>query len=258
MHYFMAGKPLILISNDDGYQAQGIRVLTDLMTRLGDVVVVAPDAPRSGAACAITPFQPVRLSLVEERAGLRVYSCSGSPVDCVKLASEQVVTRRPDLMVSGINHGDNASISMHYSGTVGAVLEACMKDIPAVAFSLRTRDQQCDFSPYEEVILQVARQVLEYGLPSDTCLNVNFPQVPKLLGTSVCRMARGRWITEWMPDEEPGKFHLAGEFRNLEPDAPDTDYWAMDHGMAAICPLHLDMTDYDTLLSLESLNNRIR
>ena len=258
MHYFMAGKPLILISNDDGYQAQGIRVLTDLMTRLGDVVVVAPDALRSGAACAITPFQPVRLSLVEERAGLRVYSCSGSPVDCVKLASEQVVTRRPDLMVSGINHGDNASISMHYSGTVGAVLEACMKDIPAVAFSLRTRDQQCDFSPYEEVILQVARQVLEYGLPSDTCLNVNFPQVPKLLGTSVCRMARGRWITEWVPDEEPGKFRLAGEFRNLEPDAPDTDYWAMDHGMAAICPLHLDMTDYDTLLSLESLNNRMR
>ncbi|MBQ2341909.1 MAG: 5'/3'-nucleotidase SurE [Bacteroidaceae bacterium] len=187
----MAGKPLILISNDDGYQAQGIRVLTDLMTRLGDVVVVAPDAPRSGAACAITPFQPVRLSLVEERAGLRVYSCSGSPVDCVKLASEQVVTRRPDLMVSGINHGDNASISMHYSGTVGAVLEACMKDIPAVAFSLRTRDQQCDFSPYEEVILQVARQVLEYGLPSDTCLNVNFPQVPKLLGTSSRQSPRG-------------------------------------------------------------------
>ncbi len=254
----MAGKPLILISNDDGYQAQGIRVLTELMSTLGDVIVVAPDSARSGASCCITPFQPVRLALVEERPGVLVYSCSGSPVDCVKLASEQVVPHRPDLVVSGINHGDNASISLHYSGTVGAVLEACMKGLPAIGYSLRTLDHECDFSPYKDVILQVARHVLEKGLPLDTCLNVNFPQVPKLLGTSVCRVARGRWVTEWVPAEKPGEFRLAGEFHNLEPDASDTDYWALDHGMAAICPLQLDMTDYAALDDLESLNTRKR
>ena len=251
-------RPLLLISNDDGYQAPGIHSLVEMLSDYGDILVCAPESARSGFSCAFSATEPLRLQCRERREGLEVWSCNGTPVDCVKIALAELVPRRPDMVIGGINHGDNASISMHYSGTVGAVLEACMKDIPAVAFSLRTRDQQCDFSPYEEVILQVARQVLEYGLPSDTCLNVNFPQVPKLLGTSVCRMARGRWITEWVPDEEPGKFHLAGEFRNLEPDAPDTDYWAMDHGMAAICPLHLDMTDYDTLLSLESLNNRMR
>ena len=250
----MAGKPLILISNDDGYRAQGIQVLMDLMSTLGDVVVVAPDSARSGASCCITASHPVRLILVEKRPGVLVYSCSGSPVDCVKLASEQVVPRCPDLVVSGINHGDNASISLHYSGTVGAVLEACMKGIPAIGYSLRTRDEECDFSPYGETILRVAQHVLKNGLPKDTCLNVNFPQVPQLLGTRVCRMARGRWVTEWVPAEEPGVFRLAGEFRNLEPDAYDTDYWALDHGMAAVCPLCLDMTDYAALEGLEPLN----
>ncbi len=252
----MSSKPLILISNDDGYQAQGIRVLTDLMSRLGDVIVVAPDSARSGASCCITAVHPVRLIFIEERPGVLVYSCSGSPVDCVKLASEQVVPRCPDLVVSGINHGDNASVSLHYSGTVGAVLEACMKGIPSIGYSLRTTDKECDFTPYHEVILQVARHVLQSGLPNGTCLNVNFPQVPRLLGSSVCRMSQGRWHTEWVPAETPGEFRLEGNFLNLEPDAPDTDYWAMDHGLAAICPLHLDMTDYAALEGLEDLNYR--
>ena len=238
----MSKRPLILISNDDGVQAQGLRVLTRLMCQLGEVVVVAPDSARSGSACAITPIEPVRLRLIRQEEGLSIYACTGTPVDCVKLALEKVVPRRPDLVVSGINHGDNASVSLHYSGTVGCILEACMKGVPAIAFSLRTRELQCDFSPYEATILRVARCVLLEGLPQDVCLNVNFPQVAELAGERLCRMARGNWQQEWRESEREGEYQLTGFFTNLEPEADDTDYWAIDHGFAAITPLQLDMT----------------
>lgn len=187
----MTERPLILISNDDGADAQGIRELTRMLLPLGDLVVVAPDGPRSGAACSMTVTSPVSLRLLEHTDGLTRYACSGTPADCVKLALEHVVDRKPALMVSGINHGDNASVNVHYSGTMGAVMEACMKGIPAIGYSLRTRDKQCDFSPYAQAIVHIARHVLEHGLPQDTCLNVNFPQVERLQGLSVCRMARG-------------------------------------------------------------------
>ena len=153
----MPKRPLILISNDDGVQAQGIRELTAMMCRLGDVVVVAPDGPRSAASCCISPLTAITLKLLKEQEGLSVYQCSGTPTDCVKLALDGLLTRTPDLMVSGINHGDNTSVSIHYSGTVGAALEACMKSVPAIAYSLRTRKQECDFHPYEEVIMSTAR-----------------------------------------------------------------------------------------------------
>ena len=240
----MKNRPLIVVTNDDGVHAQGISVLTGLMSQLGDVVVVAPDSARSGSACAITPVAPVRLVTLSQTESLHVVSCSGTPVDCVKLALEKVVPRRPQLLVSGINHGDNASVSLHYSGTMGAVLEACMKGVPAIGYSLRSRETTCDFSPYEEVILRVARRVLSDGLPQDVCLNVNFPVVERLQGVSVCRMARGDWSHEWCETEHPGEYVLTGYFTNLEPDASDTDYWALDHGLAAITPLQLDMTHY--------------
>lgn len=248
----MPKRPLILISNDDGVQAQGISVLTRLMCLLGDVIVVAPDSARSGSACAITPVSPVRLSLIQS-GNPRIVSCSGTPVDCVKLALEKVVPRKPDLMVSGINHGDNASVSLHYSGTVGAILEACMKGVPAIAYSLRTRERECDFSPYEEVVLRMARFVLSQGLPQDVCLNVNFPVVEHLAGVSVCRQARGNWLQEWAETDTPDVYRLTGYFVNLEPDATDTDYWALDHGMAAVTPLQLDMTCYPQLDVMKSL-----
>lgn len=251
----MEERPLILVSNDDGVQAQGIHVLTQIMAQLGDVIVVGPDSARSGAACSISAAIPVRLTQIDATPGCQVYACSGSPVDCVKLALEQVVPRRPDLLVSGINHGDNASISLHYSGTIGAVLEACMKGIPAIGYSLRTRDQVCDFHPYEKVVRDTAMHVLQHGLPQDVCLNVNFPQVDVLAGVRVCRMARGSWNCEWMPAETDGEFRLTGIFHNLEPDSKDTDYWALDHGMAAITPLQLDMTSYSTLNILSHLNS---
>ena len=155
-------RKLILITNDDGVSAQGIEVLTNLMLQLGDVVVVAPDSARSGAACAITCTQAITLRRRAdmEREGLSVYACSGSPVDCVKLGLEQCCSRQPDLLVSGINHGDNASCSIHYSGTMGAVLEGCMKGIPSIGYSLRTLKHKCDFQPYADHILRIARHVL--------------------------------------------------------------------------------------------------
>ena len=250
----MTEKPLILVSNDDGINAQGISVLTRLMCTLADVVVVAPDGPRSGAACSMTVTRPVTLSPISRTTGLTTVACSGTPADCVKLALEHVVDRKPTLMVSGINHGDNASVNVHYSGTMGAVFEACMKDIPAIGFSLRTRDTQCDFAPYEEAITRIARHVLQHGLPQDTCLNVNFPQVERLAGLSVCRMARGKWDTEWAPTEQQGTFRLTGRYTCLEPDAQDTDWWAMDHDRGAVVPLHLDMTHTPCLSTLQSLN----
>lgn len=249
----MQNRPLILISNDDGVLAQGIGVLAALMRPLGDVVVVAPDGPRSGASCSITPVGGVSVRLLSEEEGLRVYSCTGTPTDCVKLALEKVVPRRPALVASGINHGDNASVSTHYSGTMGAVMEACMKGVPAVGYSLRTRDRECDFAPYAGVITDVARHVLEHGLERDVFLNVNFPQVAELRGARVCRLARGLWHTEWLEGDEPGHYRMTGTFANLEPEAEDTDYWALDHGMASITPQRLDMTAYASMDNLKAL-----
>lgn len=242
----MSKRPLILVSNDDGVQAQGIQELTMMMCRLGDVVVVAPDGPRSASSCSISPLTTITIKLLQEQEGLQVYQCSGTPTDCVKLAMDGLLTRRPDLVVSGINHGDNASVSMQYSGTVGAALEACMKQVPAIAFSLRTKRQQCDFRPYEEVIMRTASYALEHGLPQDILLNVNFPEVEKLKGTKVCRIGRGRWMKE-MKQVGKDAYQLTGYFLNLEPDAEDTDYWALDHGFAAITPVQLDMTSYSLI-----------
>ena len=249
----MLKQPLILITNDDGLGAQGISVLTRCMLKLGQVIVVAPNGARSGASCSITPIVPVRLKLERQEQNLRVYSCTGTPADCVKLALEKVVPCQPDLVVSGINHGDNASCSVHYSGTMGAVIEGCMKGVPSIGYSLRTRKQECDFRPYLDAVEKVAAHVLKNGLPQDVCLNVNFPEVPILKGISVCRMARGIWQSEWKDTDVPGTYKLTGNFTNLEPEAEDTDYWALDHDMAAITPLMLDMTYYPFLDSQKSL-----
>lgn len=255
----MQKRPLILISNDDGVQAQGIKELTRMMCQLGDVVVVAPDGPRSASSCCISPLTTIIVQLLKQQDGLTVYQCSGTPTDCVKLALDGLLTRTPDLMVSGINHGDNTSVSIHYSGTVGAALEACMKSVPAIAYSLRTRKQECDFHPYEEVIMSTARYVLEHGLPQDVLLNVNFPLVEELKGTRVCRMGRGRWIKEMLevtdgryPEGERA-FRLTGFFLDLEKNAEDTDNWALANGFAAITPIGLDMTAHGVINIIDNI-----
>lgn len=256
---------LIFITNDDGIQAPGIQVLARLMSRLGRVVVVAPDSARSGAACSITSGVPVMLTKVDEpqmpltmvtQNPIEWYACSGTPVDCVKLGSEQALNRPPDLMVSGINHGDNTSCSVHYSGTVGAVVEACSKGWPAIAFSLCTFLKNPDFSPCADAVVKIASAILAKGMPSGECLNVNFPVVQQLKGVRVARLARGEWTGEWASASNPhGKqaFWLTGEFRNLEPESRDTDCAALDEGYASVTPIRLDMTAYDSIQNLKNL-----
>ena len=224
-----------------------------MMCRLGDVIVVAPDGPRSASSCSISPLTTITVRLLKQQQGLTVYQCSGTPTDCIKLALDGLLERKPDLVVSGINHGDNASVSIHYSGTVGAAYEACMKNVPAIAYSLKTKSLQCNFRPYEETVMQTARYALENGLPQDVLLNVNFPEVEELKGIKICRVGRGRWMKEMMQVGE-GAYRLTGYFQNLEPDAEDTDYWALEHGFASITPLQLDMTAYAMLgeLKIES------
>ena len=224
-----------------------------MMCRLGDVIVVAPDGPRSASSCSISPLTTITVRLLKQQQGLTVYQCSGTPTDCIKLALDGLLERKPDLVVSGINHGDNASVSIHYSGTVGAAYEACMKNVPAIAYSLKTKSLQCNFRPYEETVMQTARYALENGLPQDVLLNINFPEVEELKGTKICRVGRGRWMKEMMQVGE-GAYRLTGYFQNLEPDAEDTDYWALEHGFASVTPLQLDMTAYTMLgeLKIES------
>lgn len=249
--------PLIFVSNDDGYAAKGLNELIAVLRPVGELFVVAPDGPRSGAACSITTVEPVRTRLVYREPGLTVYACTGTPVDCVKVGLEKLLgNRRPDLMVTGINHGDNSSVNVHYSGTMGAAVEGCMKGIPSIGFSLCTFNVDADFSPCAEVVRQVVGRVLRDGLPHFTCLNVNVPSVKEVKGLRVCRMAHGVWQEELVQREHPhgGTYYwLTGVYRNMEPEAEDTDQWALTNGYAAITPTRVDVTDYELMAELKDM-----
>lgn len=183
-------KPFILISNDDGYQAKGINSLVDMIRDMADILVCALESGRSGMACAFSANDPLVLVPQRQEEGLEVWSCNGTPVDCVKLALEELCKeRRPQMVIGGINHGDNASVNAHYSGTMGVTLEGCMKYIPSLAFSLCTHDWFADFESLRPYIRKIVRKVLDDGLPKGVCLNVNFPVVDQFKGVRVCRMA---------------------------------------------------------------------
>lgn len=253
---FMKNKPLILLTNDDGFEAKGINALLKILLPLADVVMMAPDSGRSGAACSITSSVPVSFYQVSEVEGCVVYKCTGSPVDCVKLALEQVVPRKPDMVVSGINHGDNASVSVVYSGTMGAVLEGCMKGIPSVGFSAYSTRQDFDFAPFAPHIRGIVERVLNEGLPKGVSLNVNIPDTADVQGVKVCRMAHGNWSAEWVCAASPkckNTYWLTGEFTNMEPDSEDTDFWALDHGFVSVVPTHVDLTAHWAMEQLKDL-----
>lgn len=249
-------RPLILLSNDDGVQAKGLNELIDMLSALGDILVMAPDSGRSGSACAITAHDPLHFRLMSVRPGLKICVCSGTPVDCVKLALEAVAERVPDVVVSGVNHGDNSSVNVHYSGTMGVALEGCMKGIPSVGFSLCNFDADADFSPLFRYVRAIVERILRKGLPQGVCLNVNFPNVVEYAGVKICRMAHGRWSNECAEAKHPygmRYFWLTGEFSNMEPEEEDTDSWALAHGYVAVTPIKVDMTDYQAMDELKEL-----
>lgn len=250
-------KPLILISNDDGVSAKGIRVLIETLRGLGEIVVMAPDGPRSGASAAITSELPVRYTKVEEKEDLVVYKCSGTPVDCVKLAMFELLPRCPDLVIGGINHGDNSAVNVHYSGTMGVVIEGCLKGIPSIGYSLCDHDADADFSPMLPYVRRITEEVLTRGLPKGTCLNVNVPKVATLKGVRICRQTDASWSNEWYRGHHPkgGEyFWLTGKFTNNEPLAEDTDHWALEHDYVAITPIQIDLTAYGMMDELNTWN----
>jgi 5'-nucleotidase len=253
----MAKTPLILITNDDGITAPGIRSLIHFMRDLGDVVVVAPDSPQSGMGHAITVNNTLYVRREQTSEGTqKEYSTSGTPADCVKLAKHEILDRTPDLCVSGINHGSNASINVLYSGTMSAAIEACIEGIPAIGFSLCDYSWNADFSVLEPYVKKIAQSVLEQGLPLGTALNVNFPS-SEIKGMKVCRQAKANWIEKFDKRQSPmgqDYYWLTGEFKNLD-QGEDTDQWALDHGFVSIVPVHFDMTSYAALAQLDHLNS---
>jgi len=254
-------RPLILISNDDGYQAKGINCLVDMLRPQADILVCAPDSARSGFSCAFSATTPLRLTRQWEEEGVSVWSSNGTPVDCVKLALSQLLQgRTPDMVVGGINHGDNGSVNSHYSGTMGVVMEGAMKYIPSVAFSLCDHREDADFEPLRPYIERITAHVLSEGLPQGVCLNVNFPLQPQFEGVRICRMARGRWVNEIATCHHPRGYDyywMVGNYENDEPEADDTDNWALRHGYVAITPTHVDVTAYEAFSSLRSTFGRL-
>lgn len=251
-----SGKPVILITNDDGVHAPGLRTLIKVMRTIGRVTVVAPDTPMSGTGHAITVRNPLRLHLLQQEEDYAEYSCNGTPVDCVKLGEQVVLKAKPDLLVSGINHGSNASINIVYSGTMAAVLESAIGGVPSVGFSLLDYSHHADFEHCEPYIHLIAQNVLTNGLPDGVCLNVNIPAVngEAIRGIKVCRQGRSRWVEEFDTRTDPHKldYHwLTGYFQKLE-DNEDTDQWALENNFVSIVPVHFDLTAHYALSTLQT------
>ncbi len=256
----MNKRPTILITNDDGIDAQGIRFLIDVMRGLGDIVVVAPDSPQSGMGHAITVTSPLRIRKIVEKEGYREYSCSGTPVDCVKLGEQVVLKRKPDLLVSGINHGSNAAINIVYSGTMAAVIEGCIDRIPSIGFSMNDFSHHLNFEPAREWIKHIATQVLQNGLKEGICLNVNFPITKKIKGIKVTRQADACWREEFDSRIDPrgGDYHwLTGKFVNRD-NGSENDINAMADGYASVVPVKIDLTAYDQIEALKYLEQNVQ
>ena len=250
----MSSRPLILVSNDDGYHAKGINCLIEWVRELGDIIVCAPERARSGFACAFSATTPLTMKLRRKSEGVEVWSCNGTPVDCVKMALAELCPRKPDLVIGGINHGDNASVNTHYSGTMGVTMEGCMKYIPSIAFSLCDHRDDADFEPMRPYVRQMVQRVLDKGLPLGVCLNINFPLASEFKGVKVCRMAKGTWGNEVTKCRHPRGYDywwMVGTYHNDEPDAEDTDNWALNHGYIAITPTQIDVTAYEMLAKMK-------
>ena len=246
-------RPLILVSNDDGITAPGIRQLVAIARRVGHVVVVAPNSPQSGKGHAITIGDPLRLERStqfhdEAPDEVEAYECSGTPADCVKIAKHHVLRgRQPDLVISGINHGSNSSISVLYSGTMSAAIEAAIEGLPAIGFSLCEYGHAADFSHAAAVVEEVIRLALDRGLPPGVALNVNLPKRradEPIRGLKICRQARAKWQEEFEERLDPSRhryYWMSGQFVNFDTGA-DTDEWALANNYASVVPCQFDLT----------------
>ncbi len=245
-------RPTILVTNDDGITAKGIKVLAHLMKPLGNVVIVAPDSPQSAMGHAITISKPLRLEKIDLYEGIESYTCSGTPVDCVKLAVNKVLHRKPDLCVSGINHGSNSSINVIYSGTMSAAMEGAIEGIPSIGFSLADFSLDADFGPTEKFITKIVEQVLKNGLPKGSLLNVNFPKTNNIKGIKICRQAIAKWVEEFDERNDPHRrkyYWLTGVFE-LNDQGEDTDEWALVNNYTSVVPVQFDFTAHHVIPQL--------
>ncbi|MCB9033350.1 MAG: 5'/3'-nucleotidase SurE [Chitinophagales bacterium] len=241
-------KPIILVTNDDGIISPGIKALVEVAQKFGEVLVVAPDSPQSGMGHAITIHDPLRLQKVNIFDDIPAYQCSGTPVDCVKIAIDKLLHRKPDLCISGINHGSNASINVIYSGTMSAAMEAAIDGIPAIGFSLLDYSFDADFSASKIYAEKIIRNVFNNDLPNNCLLNVNIPigTVDEIKGMKVCRQANAKWEESFDERRDPsGKsyFWLTGVFSNYD-QGQDTDVWALDNNFVSIVPVQYDLTNH--------------
>jgi 5'-nucleotidase len=253
----MNKKPLILVTNDDGYTAIGIRNLIEAAKKFGDVIVVAPDKPQSGMGHAITINNTLRIQEIEVNDVYKEYACSGTPVDCVKLAIANILKRKPDLILSGINHGSNSSISVIYSGTMSAAVEGAIEGIPSIGFSLCDYSINANFNACMVHVEKVIKHVLEYGLESGTCLNVNFPKYngEPYKGIQICRQAKAVWIEQFDERHDPNGrpyYWLTGYLQNLDKET-DTDEFALSNYYVSVVPTQFDLTAYQAIQKLKVL-----
>lgn len=255
----MAKKQLtILVTNDDGITAPGIRNLVEVAKLLGKVIVVAPDSPQSGMGHAVTITKPIRLEKIEIFEGVESYQCSGTPADCVKLAVDQVLHQKPDLVVSGINHGSNASINVLYSGTMSAAMEGAIEGIPAIGFSLTDYQREANFGPSQPYIKTIIQNVIENGLPEGVLLNVNVPcpEDGQIKGIKICRQAKAKWEENFAQRKDPhGRdyYWMVGVFNDYD-HGDDTDLHALKEGYISVVPTLFDLTAHHFINNLNSWN----
>ena len=239
-------KPLILVSNDDSYSAKGVHELIKSLQPIGDVVCVCPENPQSGMSMALTVNNPLKVKKLEDYHGATMYKVNGTPVDCIKIAVDNLLPRKPDIVVSGINHGSNAAVNVVYSGTMGAAFEGCAYGIPSVGFSLTSHKEDADFSQCLPFVEEIVAKVLKNGLPDGVCLNVNIPAgFEKVTEMRLVRSCKGRWNDRYEEYTDPARrkfYWLAGRFVNEEPENEDTDEWCLSHGIVSVVPVQLDRT----------------
>ncbi|ALJ05165.1 stationary phase survival protein SurE [Pseudalgibacter alginicilyticus] len=253
----MTKKPLILVTNDDGINAPGIRTLIDVMLTIGNVVVVAPDSPQSGMGHAITLDSTLYVErLIVNGKKTNEYSCSGTPADCVKLGIKEILDRRPDICVSGINHGSNSSINVIYSGTMSAALEAGIEGIPSIGFSLLDYSWNANFEACKKYVKLITENVLKHGLTKGVVLNVNIPNVDQkeIKGVKICRQAKANWEEKFDKRISPqGRdyYWLSGKFVNLD-NGEDTDEWALTNNYVSVVPIQFDLTAHHSIQNLNT------